>query len=804
MKRIMFLIGSGLVLVGVNQSNALDQKLGWIEKEGIKAIGVQAQDLKNWGADYGGEKVTDPYPWIDKYVAQIKEGGFNVLFLGNSGKDGTNNPICKYTVKKAHDAGLHVWQFTIFAPPTFQYETLKNFNKDHYSHAVRQDGIMVIDRNIPVVCDLDENYWNEVYIPLMKEWAEFSTTSPLEGIGLGMELGGQGHHMRPGERMTCFCDKCFQGFLDAKNLGIDIKALPASLRFAWLKKNNLALEYFKYLEEKLISLIHRMQSEVRKINPNIYFIVAADYWEPPADCWYHWWGDAWLKGLDEKDRPFVLMDTGSTHSHALRNTPEIQETYVIQDIARFRHLGINPFYVGLVWAEGRRQYSPADLSSLFLSYFKATYGCHYFGNYDGPIFIPLPGYPNYELMNKKQLDFDQTQGDLGQFWESMKKTNKLADELMKDGTVLKTREAVRKKAWAIPAESVVPDFQRKKSEKQNNIAGGTRLGFGDDFDRTNNWAAVEGAVFSIKGDVSSCLTAGYLQVSPSGQGYLSSKFSDPIDVSKYPFMEIRLNLDNMNTVILILYGKGFYSRQFITLPKDKRAAGEYWHTCVVNLNTFYPADMVYNIQIYPNDYVVNRKVILDYIKFYQPDEEEFLRAKLTPLIDKLTVSKEIGRPGRGMEITARLYSAEFLDQKMAGLMELYLYDGKHYLERKKPEEQIYEKGIPVRLTLLNKGHQAHKHTQLVKIYPSFNWTDSCYLVIDGGEKLKCVGSEKPLENKTFDYNTKIEGLLWFEKGDIKPGQKVALHIENFIQDGGMYIGGEATNKPPIVLNWVQD
>ncbi len=806
-EKVILLICVLLVLPGITEARKMDGDLKWVEKEGIRAIGVRLDNLLHWGADYGGKKVDDPYPWIDKYFKQLKEGGFNVLFIGQLGatypsetpggdyafKNPDKLKLWAYAVDKAHELGFHVWQMTQYYHPNY-YKYLKHFQKDRYTYGVLSDGKTADWFNSPYPSDVDEVYWKEIFIPYLKELAELLKAHHVEGMVFEMETMGAGHSMRAGYRMTCFNDRSFAGFMKSKNINLSEKDISPSLRFAWLKQNNLLLEYCKYLETSLLGLIQEMKRETRTVDPELYYVVMEDYWNPPAGQWFHWWGDGWLKGLDEKNRPVVLVDTGSTRSSILdeRRT----KRSLTQDIARFKHMGINPFYTGLIFAEARNKLAPADMKEVFTSYFKSTYGCCYFGYFSGPVFMLLPEYPNYTAAKNTQQDFDLTLagGDMTKFWKAMVEANKEADALVKNGDIRKTREEARKKAEQIPAKDVINLYSAQGQEPVS-YSTEESVAFGDDFSSKGAWATSGKAQFNVKGNL------GYLTTTGDGSDNLAYHFSPPIDIRKYPFLELRVNFKNVKEpgwCMVLINSENCEAVKMGPAKTGDRTLDRYlgeddWYTYKFNLNNLVTGNEITTIQIYPSSQECT--LILDDLKIYHPAESEFVMSEMKELRKNLLVHKVLGRARDGMDMVAGLYTQERLAEKMQALLNLHLYDAKSLAARKGDEEKIYGKGIPVKLDLLFRGH--HTIIKPVKIQPEFNWKTSCYLLVNGSNKVSCVDYEPALDKKEFLCHEKAEGMLWFEKAELKPDDKVSLCVENYVKAGI----ADYTPKGPVVLEF---
>lgn len=210
-----------------------------------------------------------------------------------------------------------------------------------------------------VPCPQEERYWREVLTATACRVARESLEPDrlIAGVLIDWELyansrlGGQIYFTE-----ACFCNHCWNGFLQATGRAGEAAALAARERLPWLKAQGLAEDYQARLQEGVRDQARAMRAAVSAIRPG--FLLG--FYPVP----HNWHLRGVAQGLGTPEEPLILW---ATSTYGGRGPDAIADTWK-QD---FLEQGIHAYYCGGMLL---RQYSAANLATNLVEIARKTDG----------------------------------------------------------------------------------------------------------------------------------------------------------------------------------------------------------------------------------------------------------------------------------------------------------------------------------------------------------------------------------------------------------------------------------------------
>jgi len=133
-------------------------------------------------------------------------------------------------------------------------------------------------------CPLYKPLYEEGFL---KPLIEAAKTGVIDGMHIDWEPYG-----RP-EAGVCYCDNCFERFLETKGLHADV---GEAQRYEWLKSHNLTADYVENFGERRIEMFREFERRVHQIKPDFVF---SGYHVKihPISC-----------GMNTPEVPFIVVD----------------------------------------------------------------------------------------------------------------------------------------------------------------------------------------------------------------------------------------------------------------------------------------------------------------------------------------------------------------------------------------------------------------------------------------------------------------------------------------------------------------
>lgn len=219
----------------------------------------------------------------------------------------------------------------------------------------------------PRPCPLAEEYWERSFMHRALAVAQLSLKSRcVIGVGLDPESYtlGEWYKTEYGKRGLpppswgsitfinndeCFCDHCFNGFIESRNLAKPEALANGKARLEWLKSQKLVDDYYKYLEDGLAKLTRKLATRLQEVNPDFMVDVML---LGNNDVW---WCRGASRGLGSPRVPVLDFDE-------LTYTPGFTSKSV-DHVERFKQWGANVVHGGAIWAGMHRPDAPGFLSS---------------------------------------------------------------------------------------------------------------------------------------------------------------------------------------------------------------------------------------------------------------------------------------------------------------------------------------------------------------------------------------------------------------------------------------------------------
>ena len=215
-------------------------------------------------------------------------------------------------------------------------------------------------------CYLD-NHYSETggLLYNMVEFAKLSREVPIAGIIFELGDGFSGTNVK---RRLCFCDKCFNGFIE-KNKLVPPQNLSVEKRSRWLAKKQQLNNYKNYLSFELAALCRRGLTAMRKVSSDIAAAVMLP--ETAQDYTENWFFNAFIDGFQSVQNPVVVF---SEQTYAVPYMPDLCNRLVIKWSKKQRHVIFIPGLVNY-WLE------PEQLLKRSRNYLKYNPGLFYYENY---------------------------------------------------------------------------------------------------------------------------------------------------------------------------------------------------------------------------------------------------------------------------------------------------------------------------------------------------------------------------------------------------------------------------------------
>ena len=210
-----------------------------------------------------------------------------------------------------------------------------------------------------VPCPQEERYWREVLTETACRVARESLEPDrlIAGVLIDWELyansrlGGQIYFTD-----ACFCDHCWNSFLQDKGRAAEAAAPAPGERLSWLKAQGLAEDYQARLQERVRDQARAMRAAVSAVRPG--FLLG--FYPVP----HNWHLRGVAQGLGNPDEPVVLW---ATSTYGGGGPGAIADTWK-QDLL---DQGIHAFYCGGMLL---RQYSAANLAANLVEIARKTDG----------------------------------------------------------------------------------------------------------------------------------------------------------------------------------------------------------------------------------------------------------------------------------------------------------------------------------------------------------------------------------------------------------------------------------------------
>lgn len=166
-----------------------------------------------------------------------------------------------------------------------------------------------------LACPLSDEFWDNYLIPSITAIARKSLDRPaLKGVILDTEQYYGKERSGALNNNYCFCDECFQGFLNSLNLR---DALPdPQSRQPWLVSHGRMDDYWRYLERRMESKTGKLSEAVKAISPSfeIHFYIY-------ENTWYY---RGLLKGLINLGRPVLICDGTTYDGFLVKKAQEVK------------------------------------------------------------------------------------------------------------------------------------------------------------------------------------------------------------------------------------------------------------------------------------------------------------------------------------------------------------------------------------------------------------------------------------------------------------------------------------------------
>jgi hypothetical protein len=180
-------------------------------------------------------------------------------------------------------------------------------------------------RHTLTVCPTDERYWRDWVMPGFLEMAKQAREVGISGITLDPEFYGSAEPDGGGSLGwyyfggMCYCDHCFDSFLQSiDSAKASANVLPQG-RHAWLKQHDHLAAYDDNLKANVQVLARRLEQAVHAIDPDVLLGFLAVY---AADDFF---SRGLRDGFKTPDRPVTIWTETGTYWKGYR--PYVDEVY---------------------------------------------------------------------------------------------------------------------------------------------------------------------------------------------------------------------------------------------------------------------------------------------------------------------------------------------------------------------------------------------------------------------------------------------------------------------------------------------
>lgn len=260
-----------------------------------------------------------------KHACELAKAGFNTILIKFNYNGGSFEELKRI---KGWAEAAQKWNLDFYPIINFAGLVERNSMKGKYRNEVNISGVKL--DNTP--CPLDDEYWRVVISDRIEEIASLSKEVPIKGILIDLEMYGADHGLYT--NTSCFCDDCFNKFIEIECLDLDTEVMPEE-RWSWIEKNQLENVYFNYLECRLTQLANPYLSVARKENPNISlgFLHYGN----------HWFFNGLAKAWGTPQLPVLILCERTYSSGYTEYIPGIQNL--------LKGKGISAFYIPGVWMQ---------------------------------------------------------------------------------------------------------------------------------------------------------------------------------------------------------------------------------------------------------------------------------------------------------------------------------------------------------------------------------------------------------------------------------------------------------------------
>ena len=175
------------------------------------------------------------------------------------------------------------------------------------------------------LCPVDEPYWRDWVMPGFVEMAKQAREAGVYGITLDPEFYGSGEPDGGGSlgwyyyAGGCYCDHCFDSFLQSIAAAETSADVLTQDRHAWLKKRGQETAYENHLKNNVQVLARRLEQAVHAIDPDVLLGFLAVY--DASDFFSRGLRD----GFKTPDRPVMIWTETPTYNNGY--TPYVDAVY---------------------------------------------------------------------------------------------------------------------------------------------------------------------------------------------------------------------------------------------------------------------------------------------------------------------------------------------------------------------------------------------------------------------------------------------------------------------------------------------